>query len=50
MEDMNSYFRKWRDWRNTDLDSKSSMSIKGADNDKAEDIQSTNQQINQSIN
>ena len=47
MEDMTSFFRKWREWRNTDFDSKSSMSIKGAEKDKNE---STNQPTNQSIN
>ena len=39
IEDMDSYFRKWREWRNIDLGSKSSTSIKGADNDEVEDIQ-----------
>ena len=34
MEDMDNYFRRWREWRNTDLDNKSSMSIKGAKNDE----------------
>ena len=29
MEDMDNYFRKWREWRNLDLGSMSSMSIKG---------------------
>ena len=28
MEVMGSYFGKWREWRNTNLGSKSSMSIK----------------------
>ena len=28
MEDMDSYFRKYREWRNGDLGNKSSMSIK----------------------
>ena len=37
MEDMGSYFRKWREWRNTDLGSKSSMSIKIVEKDEAKD-------------
>ena len=50
MKDMDSYFRKWREWRNGDLGSKSSTSIKGAENDEERTTnQSTNQQINQSI-
>ena len=28
MEDMDSYFRKWREWKNGDFGSKSSTSIK----------------------
>ena len=50
MEDMGSYFRKWREWRNTDMGNKSSTSIKGAENDDVKDNQSTNQPSNQSIN
>ena len=43
MEAMGSYFRKRREWRNTDLDNKSSTSIKGIeDNEEG----TTNQQIN----
>ena len=30
MEDMGNYFRKWREWRNSDLGNKPSKSIKGA--------------------
>ena len=37
-EDMGSYFRKWREWRNTYLGSKSSTSIKEAEKDEAKDI------------
>ena len=50
MKDMDGYFRKWREWRNTDLGSKSYTSIKGVENDEAEDIQSINQPIDKSIN
>ena len=39
MEDMSSYFRKWREWRNTYLSNKSFTSIKGVEKDS----QSTNQ-------
>ena len=46
MEDMGSYFRKWREWRNTELGSKSSTSIKGVGKDEE---RTTNQLINQSI-
>ena len=51
MEDMGSYLRKWREWRNTNLGNKSSTSIKGAEKDEVHDNQSTNQstRINQSI-
>ena len=53
MEDMSSYFKKWREWRNGDLDNKSSTSIKRADNDgignKKQPI-NQNQSINNSIN
>ena len=35
MEDMGNYFKKWREWRNGDLGSKSS--IKGAKEDQAKD-------------
>ena len=48
MEDMGSYFRKWREWRNSDLGSKSSTSIKGAEKDEEENNQSSNQLINNS--
>ena len=34
MEDMDSYFRKWREWRNGDLGSNSSMCIKKAEKDE----------------
>ena len=37
LEDMGSYFRKWRQWRNTDLGSKFSTSIKGVEKDEATD-------------
>ena len=47
MEDMGSYFKKWREWRNTYLGSKSSTSINGAENDEAKDNQSTNKSTNQ---
>ena len=47
MEDISSYFRKWRDWRNGDLGSKSSMSIKGAEGQP--NNESINQQLNKSI-
>ena len=43
---MGTYFRKWREWRNGDLGGKSSTSIKGVENDEANDNQLTNQQIN----
>ena len=43
MDDMGSYFKKWKEWRNTDFGNKSSMSINGAEKDEAEDNQSTNQ-------
>ena len=46
MEDMGSYFRKWREWRNEDLGCKSSTSMKGVEKDEAKDSQSTNQQLN----
>ena len=39
MEDMDSYFRKWREWKNGDLGSKSSISIKRADEDGRKDNQ-----------
>ena len=44
MEDMGSYFRKWRECTNGDLGSKSSTSIKGAEKDDT-----SNQPINQQI-
>ena len=34
MEDVSSYFRKWKEWRNTNLGNKSSISIKGVENDR----------------
>ena len=34
MEDMGNYFRKWREWRYGDLDSKSFTSIKGAEEEE----------------
>ena len=46
MEDMDSYFKKWREWRNKDLGSKFSISIKGVEKEK--EGQSINQPINQS--
>ena len=49
MEDIDSYFRKPREWRNTDLGNKSSMSIKEAENDVAEDSQSINNSYLMSI-
>ena len=50
MEDMGSYFEKWREWRNRDLGSKSFTLIKGAENDEVRDNQliyrlNINQQI-----
>ena len=39
MGDIGSYFRKLREWRNSDLSSKSSTSIKGAKKDEAKDNQ-----------
>ena len=50
MGDMGSYFKKGREWRNLDLDSKSSTSIKGGEKDEARDSQSTNQLTNQQFN
>ena len=50
MEDMINYFRKLRKWKNRNLGNKSSTSIKEAEKDEAEDIQSTNKSTNQSIN
>ena len=50
MEDMGSYFKNWREWRNTYLGSKSSTSIKGAEKDEAKDNQSTNKSTNQQLN
>ena len=49
MEDMDSYFKKWREWRNRDLSSKSPTSIKGAENEEKNDNQSINQP-NQQLN
>ena len=37
MEDIGGYFIKWKEWRNTDLSSKSSTFIKGAEKDEAND-------------
>ena len=51
MEDIDSYFIKWREWRNGDFGSKSSTSIKEVEKDEANDSQSinhTNQQLNKS--
>ena len=39
MEDMDNYFRKWREWRNGDLGSKSSTSINGEKKDEVRDNQ-----------
>ena len=50
MEDMCSYFRKWREWRNGDLGNKPSTSIKGAEEVKAKESQSINQSTIQQIN
>ena len=50
MEDTCSYFRKWREWRNGDLGSKPSTSIKGAEEVKAKESQSINQSTIQQIN
>ena len=49
MEDMDSYFKKWRKWRNGDFGSKSSTFIKGAEEDQVNDNQSINQ-TNQQLN
>ena len=49
MEDMSGYFKKWREWRNTDLGIKSFTSIR-VEKDEAKDNQLTNQPINQQIN
>ena len=38
MKDIDNYFIKWREWRNIDLSSKSSMFIKEAEKDEAKDI------------
>ena len=46
MEDIGSYFRKWREWRNIDLSSKSSTPTKGAEMEQSTN-QPTNQQLNQ---
>ena len=43
MEDMGSYFRKWREWRNGDLGNKSSTPIKGVEEDQAKDSQPNSQ-------
>ena len=43
MEDMDSYFIKWREWKNIDLGNKSSMFIKGAENDETRIRQPINQ-------
>ena len=50
MEDMCSYFKKWREWRNEDLGIKLSTSIKEAEEDGKNDSQSINQSIKNSIN
>ena len=50
MEDMSSYFKKWREWRNGDLGSKSSTSIKGVEKYQAKENQSINQQLNNRLN
>ena len=51
MEVMVSYFRKWREWRNTDLDNKSSTSIKGGEeNEERTTNQPINPPTNQSLN
>ena len=50
MRDMNSYSRKWREWRNLDLGNKSLTSIKEVEKDERMTAnQPINQQINQSI-
>ena len=50
MEDMGSYFQRGREWKNEDLGSKSSMSIKGAGEDGKKDSQLINRSINQQLN
>ena len=50
MEDMGGYFRKWKEWRNIDLSSKSSTFIKGVEKDEENDNQSTIQPTNQQLN
>ena len=47
MGDMGSYFRKWRERRNSYLGSKPSTSIKGLEKDEAKDNQTTNQTTQQ---
>ena len=37
MKNIDSYFKKWREWRNTDLGNKSSTSIKGEEKDEVRD-------------
>ena len=49
MEDMDN-FRKWREWRNEDLGSKSSTSIKGAKNDEERTTNQSIKSINNSKN
>ena len=47
MEEMGSYFKKWKEWRNRDLGNKSPASIKGAEEEKSRDNQLTNQSTQQ---
>ena len=37
MKNIDSYFKKWREWRITDLGNKSSTFIKGEENDEVRD-------------
>ena len=39
MEDIGSYFKRLREWRNTDLGSRSSTSIKGVEKDESKENQ-----------
>ena len=50
MEEIDNYFKTWREWRNGDFGSKSSTSIKGAENNEEnkQSINQTNQQLNKS--
>ena len=50
MEDIDNYFRKWREWRNGDLGGKSSTSVKGAEKDEERRTNQSINQLNKSIN